>query len=232
MLISRQVSKSLLALTGLFGLLVCGAVRADDQTGVVRIADTDSNGSESTAAANSTTRSQEHGQGVVLYDYDASCYDCKPSRNLLGFHRLKGLFDKLGACPCYSHSDVWCSAHQRCCTGLHGRQKLACELKQLRRRKNIERERFDNYLKARFGYFIPSGCCGGGCFPVGKWQMVYPLNPYHIDQRDGRVFAAATTGVPMVVPVAPTVRQTYNYSTGIPASRITHISRLVPPKPY
>ena len=227
MLISRQVSKSLLALTGLFGLLVCGAVRADDQTGVVRIADTDSNGSESTGAANSTTPSQEHGQGVVYYDCDAYCCGCNRSSDVLGFGLLERLFGRFGASP----SDGCCSDYERC-NHLHGREKLACELNQLRRRKNIEKGRFNEYLKARFGYFIPSGCCEGGCSPVGKWQMVYALNPYHIDQRDGRVFAAATTGVPMVIPVAPTVRHTYNYSTGMPASRITDMSRIVPPKPY
>jgi len=76
--------------------------------------------------------------------------------------------------------------------------------------------------------FLPNGCGGKGCPPWGTYQMVYPLNPDHCDPRDGQVHAAQGYGVPMAVPLAPVVRHQYNYSWGVPASRITHISNHAP----
>ena len=78
------------------------------------------------------------------------------------------------------------------------------------------------------GNFLPNGCGGKGCPPFGRYQMVYPLNPDHCDPRDGQVHAAQGYGMPMAVPLAPVVRHQYNYSWGVPASRITHISNHAP----
>ncbi len=78
------------------------------------------------------------------------------------------------------------------------------------------------------GRFLPSGCGGKGCPPFGTYQMVYPVNPDHFDGRDGQVHAAQGYGVPVAVPLPPVVRQQYNYSWGVPASRITHISNHAP----
>lgn len=75
---------------------------------------------------------------------------------------------------------------------------------------------------------LPRGCGGKGCPLFGAYQMVYPVNPDHFDPRDGHVHAAQGYGVPMAVPLAPVVRHQYNYSWGVPASRITHISNHAP----
>ncbi len=81
--------------------------------------------------------------------------------------------------------------------------------------------------QCKYGYFIPTGCGGGGCPPVGFYSMVYPLNPHFVDRRDTGIYAAQGYGVPVTVPLAPTVENAYNYSWGIPSSRLTPISRTV-----
>lgn len=78
----------------------------------------------------------------------------------------------------------------------------------------------------------PTGCGGKGCPPIGMYQMVYPLNPQHCDPRDRNVHAAQGYGVPMSVPLAPVVRHQYNYSWGVPASRLTPISNYAPRGAY
>jgi len=83
-------------------------------------------------------------------------------------------------------------------------------------------------LRDKFGYFHPTGCCGGGCPLAGKYDMVYSANPTYFDPRDGRLYAAQGTNVPMAVPLAPNVRYTYNYGWGIPSSRLTRVSRVAP----
>ena len=60
------------------------------------------------------------------------------------------------------------------------------------------------------------------------YSMAYPINPWYYDPRDTRVYAAAGFGAPMTVPIAPTVQTQVNYGWGIPASRITPISRVAP----
>lgn len=60
------------------------------------------------------------------------------------------------------------------------------------------------------------------------YSMTYPVNPWYYDPRDTRVYAAAGFGAPMTVPIAPTVQTQVNYNWGIPASRITYISRVAP----
>ena len=61
-------------------------------------------------------------------------------------------------------------------------------------------------------------------FGWGQYQIAYPINPQHFDQRDGRIYAAQGYRIPMAVPTAPNVEHTYNYSWGLPASRITRMS--------
>lgn len=79
-----------------------------------------------------------------------------------------------------------------------------------------------------FGWMIPSGCCGQGCPPVGKYGVTYANQPNYIDPRDTQVYAAQGYGMPMAVPLAPNVTHTYNYSSGLPASRVTHIGNYNP----
>lgn len=83
------------------------------------------------------------------------------------------------------------------------------------------------FFRCKFGYFIPTGCGGKGCPPFGHYKMTYAVDPYQFDQRDGRLYGAQGYGVPIAVPLAPTVRQTYNYGWGVPSSRVTPVTRIV-----
>lgn len=83
-------------------------------------------------------------------------------------------------------------------------------------------------LKCKFGSIIPTGCGGGGCPPIGAYERVYAVDPHYADARDGNVYASQVTGVPMAVPLAPNVHHTYNYGWGVPSSRLTPISHIVP----
>lgn len=79
-----------------------------------------------------------------------------------------------------------------------------------------------------FGWMVPSGCCGKGCPPVGCYEMTYADQPEYIDSRDTQLYAAQGYNMPVTVPLAPNVRHAYNYSSGMPASRITKISNYNP----
>jgi hypothetical protein len=81
-----------------------------------------------------------------------------------------------------------------------------------------------DYLKCKFGYFIPSGGGGKGIPWVGHYARVYPVNPYYSDPRDGQAYAAQGYGIPVSVPLAPVVGHTYDYGWGVPSSRLTPVS--------
>lgn len=89
-------------------------------------------------------------------------------------------------------------------------------------------QKLSNHL---FGWMIPSGCGGQGCPPFGKYQVTYANDPAYADARDGQVYGAQGYGTHMNVPMAPNVRQSYNYSWGTPASRITPIGQYAGPGP-
>lgn len=82
------------------------------------------------------------------------------------------------------------------------------------------------YFKSKFGFMTPTGNGGAGSPYIGKYARVYPQDVNYFDQRDGQVWASQDYGAPMAVPLAPVVGHTYNYSVGIPASRLTPISTL------
>ncbi len=63
---------------------------------------------------------------------------------------------------------------------------------------------------------------------TGNYSGAYPVNPWYTDPRDGRIYAAGGTGIPMSVPLAANVEHTYNYGWGIPSSRLTPLS-IMPP---
>ena len=87
-------------------------------------------------------------------------------------------------------------------------------------------QRLANHL---FGWMVPSGCCGQGCPPIGKYQITYANDPDYADHRDnGQAYGAQGYGMPLSVPLAPTVRQAYNYSWGTPSSRITPMGNYTP----
>ncbi len=66
-----------------------------------------------------------------------------------------------------------------------------------------------------------------GVAPIGHYKMIYAVDPYHFDQRDGQLYGAQGYGVPIAVPLAPNVHHTYNYGWGIPSSRLTPVTRIV-----
>lgn len=75
---------------------------------------------------------------------------------------------------------------------------------------------------------IPAGNCGQGSPWFGKYHMAYADQPSYVDPRDTRLYAAQGYGMPMTVPLAPNVNYAYNYSAGLPASRITQIGNYNP----
>jgi len=58
---------------------------------------------------------------------------------------------------------------------------------------------------------------------AGKYHIVYPADPSYFDARDGQIYAAQGYGGPVSVPLAPVVNHTFNYSWGIPSSRLTPV---------
>jgi hypothetical protein len=86
------------------------------------------------------------------------------------------------------------------------------------------KSRCHQWLKYKFGYFIPTGNGGTGTPLFGKYARVYPQDPSYFDQRDGQLYSAQGYGVPVAVPLAPVVGHQYNYGWGIPSSRLTPIS--------
>lgn len=101
--------------------------------------------------------------------------------------------------------DDGCNSHSCCCCG-------------------CSHEAICNYLRCKFGYFIPTGGGGKGVPWAGCYSRVYPVDPYYRDARDGQAWAAQGYGIPMAVPLAPVVGHAYDYSWGVPSSRLTPIS--------
>lgn len=91
--------------------------------------------------------------------------------------------------------------------------------------------RLHRLTRSKLNYFIPAGAGGKGVPPHGCYHIVYPLNPWHGDCRDSGVYAAQGYGGPVSVPLAPVVRHSYNYSWGVPSSRLTPMIHMTP-APY
>jgi len=84
------------------------------------------------------------------------------------------------------------------------------------------------YFRCKFGFLIHDGNGGVGSPLFGHYSIVYPADPNYFDGRDGQVYAAQGYGGAVSVPLAPTVRNAYNYSWGVPSSRITPVSNTTP----
>jgi hypothetical protein len=82
----------------------------------------------------------------------------------------------------------------------------------------------------KFNYFTPGGSCGEGAPLWGHYKRVYATEPHYSHPADSQVYASPMTGHPTAVPLAPTVRHQYNYSWGMPSSRLTPISNVVLPR--
>lgn len=86
----------------------------------------------------------------------------------------------------------------------------------------------DKVFNCLFGWACPSGACGQGLPLVGKYHMVYADQPGYVNPADTQLYSAPGYGMPMTVPLAPTVNYQYNYSAGLPASRVTTIGTWNP----
>lgn len=62
--------------------------------------------------------------------------------------------------------------------------------------------------------------------PIGRYEIVYPVDPWYGDARDAGVYAAEAYGGPVSVPLAPVIRHTFNYGWGVPSSRLTPVSHM------
>lgn len=151
-------------------------------------------------------------QGVVNVGNCGTKANCVPCTTKCPPKYEDDVCDVCGHHGCHGHSfehDLHAKLHDkadRVAEALHGK---------------FNRER----IRARYGYFIPEGSGGQGTPPIGHYHMAYSVNPYHFDPRDAGVYAATGYGIPMAVPLAPTVEHQYNYSWGIPSSRLTGIYR-------
>lgn len=105
-----------------------------------------------------------------------------------------------------------------------------CDCEQFFARNRHNSEIIHAHTKGKLAYFIPMGNGGEGVPNVGWYHHVYAADPGYFDPRDGGVYAAQGYGVPISVPLPPTVRHTMNYSAGMPASRLTPISNVVQPR--
>lgn len=165
-----------------------------------------------------------------------SCPSCSPcgaghqcpvigwmSHLLGGAHNMKcNLLESLGI-PCHCRQQ---ECRERC-RRTRMRSFVCRDREKCRERAICRRERFGVWLShTRLNYFIPRGCCGKGCPPCGHYQIVYPVDPWYGDARDGGVYAAEGIGGPVSVPLAPVIRHTYNYGWGVPSSRLTPVSHL------
>ncbi|MFM9966291.1 MAG: hypothetical protein ACKV2Q_34375 [Planctomycetaceae bacterium] len=121
--------------------------------------------------------------------------------------------------PCPAHGCRHCS---RCC-GWWDEQWAMFQCRN-RQQGGIIRA----HIHGKLAYLQPMGNGGEGVPPVGCYNFVYAADPNYSDRRDGQVYAAQGYGVPIAVPLAPTVRHTMNYSNGMPSSRLTPISNVVP----
>jgi hypothetical protein len=101
---------------------------------------------------------------------------------------------------------------------------------QHRARNQQQSAHINAHFAAKFQYFHPSGCGGEGTPPVGYYDMIYAADPQYYHPLDSQVFAAPETGIPMAVPLAPNVNYQMNYSSAMPSSRLTPVSRLIPPR--
>ena len=105
----------------------------------------------------------------------------------------------------------------------------ANEMFKYRCRRRYRNAVLEAHFKNKMNYFVPSGGDGRGVPLYGTYSRVYAVQPDYFDPRDAQVYASPHTGVPTVIPIAPGVRHQYNYSWGIPSSRITPLYNVMKP---
>ena len=142
-------------------------------------------------------------------------------------------------CTLQSHGKCRGNCSNGCCPHCgHPHSKignyLCAQSQQMKDRLACEKAQLCSYLKCKFGYFIPAANCGTGVGLCTKYGMVYSLDPSYADPRDEARYAAPWYNMHVNVPLAPNVRHAYNYSWGVPSSRLTpvrHGSVVAPPQP-
>ncbi len=85
-----------------------------------------------------------------------------------------------------------------------------------------------------FGARGCDGCRSGGSCRLFWWDMgrkkdIIAVDPGYSDPRDSELYATQMYGVPTAVPLAPVVRNSYNYGWGMPASRLTPVATVPVP---
>ena len=237
--------KNLLKNTALLcTMLTAGVTLAED--GVVRMSDRSAAKSASGIQQASCTTIGPCGESCYIpQPCPSQC--CPPSYSMCD-PCYGGMCDagncNMGSCytqtdcnSCYSGGNAngmnggWgnsCDSCQDPCYGGRGRNGRKC--RDGRNPSYAEKcKESNNCLCDRlFGWMIPSGNCGQGSPWLGKYHMTYADQPSYIDPRDTQLYAAQGYGMPMTVPLAPNVHHAYNYSSGMPASRITHIGNYNP----
>lgn len=217
---SRTI-QSLVAATGMLAVLTTATVKGDDgdSVGIAQISD------EVPASLQPISAAHLHPGGHIVEPVTFGGPTVMPVHS--EWHK------EYSECPGGGHGWPWgcdtgygCDDYPRTKLGRWWREQ---SLRYLARNARESRT-FNAHLLCKWGYFIPTGCGGEGCPPFGTYNRVYAVDPYYADPRDGGIYAAHATGVPMAVPLAPVVGYTYNYSWGLPASRLTPISRPLPPR--
>jgi len=131
------------------------------------------------------------------------------------------LMDEFGSHRCHHHGLTNCS---HCCGWWNEQWAM------FHARNQYQGGILRAHIHGKLAYFHPMGNGGEGAPPFGCYNVVYAADPNYSDPRDRQINAAQGYGVPISVPLAPTVRHTMNYSNGIPSSRLTPISNVVPPR--
>ncbi len=97
----------------------------------------------------------------------------------------------------------WCSGSNRCHRCHYLRSACRC------------------YRGVNGGYGGYGGAYGAGAGYGGGYGIGYGGSVY--DVRDAQAYSAQGYNIPIAVPLAPVVKQTYNYGWGLPSSRLTRV---------
>lgn len=111
---------------------------------------------------------------------------------------------------------------RECCSPLGCR--LQCRTHLFLERSAVRRDALGRHLRCALAPLRPLTY-----WDAGYQNDVIALNPGYTDPRDGQTFAAQGYGIPISVPLAPVVGDQYNYSWGLPSSRLTPIARPAAP---
>lgn len=225
-------------------MLTAGVTLAED--GVVRMSDRSAAKSASEIQQVSSTMSGPCGETCYIpQPCPSQC--CPPSYGIcdpcytgtcdVGNCNMGSCYTPTDCNSCYNGGDAYgmnggwghhCDSCQDPCRGGRGRNgRGRCDGRNPSFAEKCQ-ERNHRLCERLFGWMIPSGNCGQGSPWLGKYHMTYADQPSYIDPRDTQLYAAQGYGMPMSVPLAPNVHHAYNYSSGMPASRITHIGNYNP----